>query len=54
MTKTNGKVPVVLIHLRRLISVIPLGLLLTESRPFSGVKEVQEAQETQEDQQSKG
>jgi hypothetical protein len=30
--------------------MIPLVLLLTESRPLSGVKEVQEAQETQEDQ----
>ena len=30
--------------LETLIPMIPLVLLLTESRPFSGVKEVQEAQ----------
>ena len=40
--------------LETLIPMIPLVLLLTESRPFGGVKEVQGAQETQEDQQSKG
>jgi len=41
---------VLLVLMRLLISLIPLLLFMTGSRPFSGVKEVQEAQETQEDQ----
>src|SRR5438876_5740213 len=40
-----------LVHLRRLISMIPLLLFMTGSRPFSGVQEVQQHQEAEEDRQ---